>query len=429
MGKLLEQYLAASLPALQAIVADEPQPKPALPPGVEGIAQSGGATTFPMAEAPPMPMQPIGPGGQPTGPMASMPPAAAATPSFDTPPTPTGAPKPAMPPADAQPQQDRSGEFEKGPDSFAGMAEEADEKDIEKTADAMEASGVDIDAEHAKIVGDTGEGKGKGLSRNEKALILMEFGLSLMASSGSGEGTFAGDLGKAGGAALTGHMGRKAAKKKALTEAEDRKLERELKQAQIDKATRPETVVKTDQQGNMIIVDEQTGESKPVLMDGKPVTAGDADKLDFEVKKEAFKQAYKSTVKDPEELNRRAVAFANSVRQVAFPELARQDQAKAIIKELNEGKNSSQKFNIDGVEKRWKHMTYAEKTAEARKLVDMAMAAAATGVTSSDGAEASFGLSDEQVKGLEPNTKYKLSNDTWVAKRNGKLVEVDPPAQ
>lgn len=422
MGRLLEEYLANNVPQLQDIVSGKPQP--------------GGATTFPMAEAPPMPMQPIGPGGQPTGPMGAMPPpgaidpAAAATPSFDAPPTPTGAPKPAMPPADAQPQQDRSGEFEKGPDSFAGMAEEADDKDIEKAADAMVEAGVDIDAEHAKLVGDTGEGKGKGLSRNEKALILMEFGLSLMASSGSGEGTFASDLGQAGGAALTGHMGRKAAKKKALTEAEDRKLERELKQAQIDKATRPETVVKTDQQGNMIIVDEQTGESKPVLMDGKPVTAGDADKLDFEVKKEAFKQAYKTTVKDPEELNRRAVAFANSVRQVAFPELARQDQAKAIIKELNEGKNSSQKFNVDGVEKRWKHMTYAEKTAEARKLVDMAMAAAASpDLTSSDGAEASFGLSDEQVKGLEPNTKYKLSNDTWVAKRNGKLVEVDPPSQ
>lgn len=419
MGRLLEEYLANNVPQLQDIV--------------QGTKQPEGATTFPLPQEQPMPMQPIGPGGQPTAPMGVMPPpgainpAAAATPSFDA--GATGAPKPAMPPVDAPPQQDRSGEFEKGPDSFAGMAEEADDEDIENAANSMEEAGVDINAEHAKIVGDTGEGKGKGLSRNEKALILMEFGLSLMASSGTGEGTFASDIGQAGGAALTGHMGRKAAKQKALTEAEDRKLERELKQAQIKKAQRPETVVKTDQQGNMIIVDEQTGDSKPVLMDGEPVTAGDADKLDFEVKREAFKAAYGADIKDPKELEQRAVAFANSVRQVAFPELARQDQAKAIIKELNEGKNASQKFIVNGEEKRWKNMTYAEKTKTATQMVDMAMAAAAGGVTSSDGAEASFGLSDEQVKGLEPNTKYKLSNDTWVAKRNGKLVEVDPPAQ
>jgi len=419
MGRMLEEYLANNVPQLQDIVSGKPQP--------------GGATTFPLPQDQPMPMQPIGPGGQPTAPMGAMPPpgavspAAAATPTFNTPQT--GAPKPAMPPVDAQPQEDKSAEFEDGPNSFAAMAKEAPEEDKEKAVKVMEDQGVDIEAEHAKIVGDTGEGKGKGLSKQEKALILMEFGLNLMASSGTGQGTWASDIGQAGGAALAGHMGRKTAKQKQLIEAEDRKLERQLKQAKIDKATRPETSIETDNAGNMIIVDQQSGKSKPVLMDGKPVTAGDQDKLDFEVKREAFKAAYGSEIKNPEELERRAVAFANSVRQVAFPKLARQDQAKAIIKELNEGKNASQKFIVNGEEKRWKNMTYAEKTKTATQMVDMAMAAAEGGVTSSDGAGANFGLNDEQVQGLEPNTKYKLSNDTWVAKRNGKLVEVDPPAQ
>jgi hypothetical protein len=431
MGRLLEEYIAANVPALENIVRG-------------GIPQPEGATTFPGPQEPEAALQgqPIGPGGAPTGPMAALPgpggiaPGAAATPTFD--PAAGAPPQPAMPPAEGQAQQDRSGEFEATPDSFAGMSENADPEDIDKATKAMEEGGVDIDEEYAKVTGSEkeeseddpkGTSKGEGLTRQEKALILMEFGLNLMASSGTGEGTIAGDIGQAGATALTGHMGRKAAQKKQLAEAEEQKLERELKRAQIKKAGKAATSIKTDQAGNMIIVNEDTGESKPVMMDGKPVVAGDKDKLDFEVKRAAFKAAYGSTIKDAEELERRAVAFANSVRQVAFPQLARQDAAKAILKELNEGKNASQKFVVNGVQKRWKNMTYEEKTKTARELVDMAMEAASTGVTSSDGAGANFGLSDEQVKGMETKTKYQLTSGKWVKKENGKLVEVDPPAQ
>ena len=442
MGRLIEAYIAAAVPALQDIVRG-------------GIEQPEGATTFPMPPGEPQPQgQPIGPGGAPTGPMAALPgpggidPGAVATPTFDMAAGPgginpaAGGQQPAIPPVEAQQQPDRSGEFEPTENSFAGMSENAPPEDINKATAALEKTLNDkdssIDEEHAKVTGgeveeseDDPEGtsKGEGLTRQEKALILMEFGLNLMASSGTGEGTLAGDIGQAGGAALGGHIGRKQAQKKQLVEAEDRKLARELKRAQITKAGKAATSIKTDQSGNMIIVNEDTGESKPVLMDGKPVVAGDKDKLDFEVKRAAFKAAYGSTIEDSEELERRAVAFANSVRQVAFPQLARQDAAKAIIKELNEGRNASQKFVVDGVQKRWKTMTYAEKTAEARKLVDMAMDAAAVGVESSDGAGANFGLSDEQVKNLESGTKYKLTSGAWVSKRNGKLVEVEPPGK
>jgi len=452
MGKLLESYLATALPHLQAIVADEePPPTPALQPGVEGIAQPEGATTFPMGpEPPPMQAQAIGPGGEPTGPMATMAgPGAAAqgappTPSFD-PATQAPGPTPTMPPAEGAEQQDRSGEFEAGPDSFAGMAqthaEEQDPKDIDNAMKSMQDNGVDIDAKHAEVTGtpeyegeDDPKGKkqGKGdpekLTRQEKALILMEFGLSLMASSGTGTGTFASDIGQAGGAALAGHMGRKQAKTEQLAKAEEREQKRRLTEAQISKAERKDTSMSTDEAGNRIIVDKQSGESIPVLMDGKPVGADDSDKLDFQLQVEAFEGAYRDQIKDPKELHRRAVAFAKGVRQVAFPQLARQDAAKAIVKELNEGKNASQKFIVDGKEKRWKNMSFDEKTQTARKLVDMYMSAAEAGVTSTDdGGEANFGLSDEQVQKLEANTKYELTDGTWVAKRNGKLVEVDAP--
>lgn len=432
MGRLLEEYIASNVPALEDIVRG-------------GIQQPEGATTFPGPQPPAAALQgqAIGPGGAPMGPMASMPPPGAgginpqavATPTFDAT---GGAPQPAIPPVEAQQQPDRSGEFEAGPDSFAGMSNEADPEDIANATKAMEEGGVDIDAEYAKVTGSEpeesaddpeGKTKGEGLTKQEKALILMEFGLNLMAQSGTGEGTLAGDLGKAGGAALTGHMGRKAAQAKQLAAAEDKKLDRELKRAQIKKAGQVDAQLSTDGSGNRILINKQTGESTPVLMDGKPVGADDSDKLDFQLQVEAFEGAYKDQIKDPKELHRRAIAFAKGVKQIAFPELARADAAKAIVKELNEGKNSSQKFFVDGKEKRWKNMTHAEKTTEARRLVDMQMAAAKAGVSSPTDGEDNYGLDDEQVKGMEPNTKYKLSNDKWVAKRNGKLVEVDPPAQ
>ena len=150
MGQLLETYLAASLPALQAIVDEDEPPKPSLPPGVEGIAQPEGATTFPMGpEGDPLQGQPIDASGQPTAPMGAMPPlGAGAAPSFGGEPAP-GGPVPSMPPAaGAEPEQDRSGEFEKGPDSFMGMADEQDPEDIDAAVKTMESQGIDIDQQH-----------------------------------------------------------------------------------------------------------------------------------------------------------------------------------------------------------------------------------------------------------------------------------------
>ena len=62
MGKLLDEYLAQNVPALQSIVSGgQPQPE--------------GATTFPLPQEPALRGQPIGPGGQPIGPEANVAPA------------------------------------------------------------------------------------------------------------------------------------------------------------------------------------------------------------------------------------------------------------------------------------------------------------------------------------------------------------------
>lgn len=425
MGKLLEAYLAQNVPQLQQIVqGGRPQPE--------------GATTFPMGPPPGVPTGPAGPMPAATGPLPpgsdpmQAPPGlqTAPVPSFDQP------PQSVMPPAQAQPQQDRSGEFEKGPHSFMGMADKASKKDIKNAVNAMEEAGVNIDEAYAQITGGgqapaTG-GKGKkkgGLSREEKGMILMEFGLSLMAQSGTGEGTFGGSVGIAASQAYYGHKGRKASAAQAQVEAEEREQQKRLTEAQIKKAERAETSIEEDGDGNLVIVNKQTGETTPVLMDGKPVQKGTADdkKLDFEVKKEAFKAAYGSQIKDAEELERRAVAFANSVREIAFPKLARQDAARQIMRELNKGDNSSQKFypkdHPQGI--RWKNMSHEQKVEIASEMVDLSMEAAAGGVTTAPAKENNFGLSKKDIDGMEPGKDYKTSDGKWVTKRDGKLVEVD----
>ena len=451
MGKLLDEYLAASLPALQAIVADEEPPQPSMPPGVEGIAQPEGATTFPMGpEAGPMQGQPIGPGGQPTAPMGAMPPPGAGmAPSFGGAPAPggpgaampPGGPEPAMPPAaGAEPEQDRSGEFEKGPDSFMGMADEQDPKDIDAAVKTMESQGIDIDQQHADLTGTEayeseddpkGEKAGKGdekkMTRQEKGLILMEFGLSLMASSGSGTGTIGGDIGQAGGAALSGHMGRKAARQKTLDEAEDKRLERDLKQAQIDKAKRQPSTVKTDKDGNYIRI--IGGEATPILTPGgERVSADNAEKFNTDVDRQAYEELECEGLSGSElkSCKRRALAYAKGGgAKVAFPELERADQTDKVMKNLEDPDKKSAKYHIPstGETKRWKDMTPVQQDEVATGFVDRRMRIWEGGTkdkapTAGRGIE---GLSAEDVARMKPGKIYTLSDD-----RKAKLVNGVP---
>jgi hypothetical protein len=416
MGQLLQQYLAASLPALRAIVDEQP-PQPSMP---RGIRQPEGATTFPMGpEAGPMQGQPIGPGGQPTAPIGAMPPpggglnpaAAAPAPSFDT-----GQPQPAIPPVEPKVQPKGGTEFEKGPNSFSGMSEDADPKDINNAVNALEESGVNIDEAYSKVTGNpmeqseddpTGKKKNKDkkgkLTRQEKGLILMEFGLSLMAQSGTGQGTLGGDIGIAGTTALRGHMGRKEAQQKTLAEAEDKRLERELKKAQISKAQQKDTMIGVGPDGNQVLIDKQSGQMIPILMDGKPVPADQAAKLDFEIKQQAFINAFDSQIEDKSELKRRAAAFAAGVHGIAFPELARQDAALMMRKELE--KKPKQKWPVGGgKEVKWEDLTPKQKSQITHEIVDGAYEAAATGVSSDSGADPTgilAGLSQEQRAGLK----------------------------
>ena len=440
MGKLLEQYLAASLPALQAIVADEPQPQPSMPPGVEGIAQPQGATTFPMGpEEGPMQGQPITPGGQPAAPMGAMPPPGGGmAPSFGG----AQAPEPSMPPAEGiQGQAAKSQDFEEGENSFMAMAKKAPKDKINAAIDEQEkATGIPVDEQYAQLtktepyesedkpdaeIKPKGKGKEAKLTRQEKGLILLEFGLSLMAQSGTGEGTALGDIGMAGSAALGGHMERKAAREKKLAEAEDKKLERDLKRAQIAKAQKAKTTIKAVG-GKLVIVNEDTGQAEPVLMDGQPVDAENVDKYASEVDREAYETVVCEglTGSEMKACKRRALAYSKGgAAKVAFPELELADQRENVMDLLQDPDNRSAKYPVasaGGRHIRWKDMTEGQRMEVRDALVEQRTKEPNV-TTKPAGGGGVEGLSAEDVAKMKPGKIYTLNDG-----REVKLVDGVP---
>ena len=439
MGRLLEEYIANSVPQLQDIVSG-------------GTQQPEGARTFPLPEDQPIQGQPIGPGGAPTAPVAALPgpgginPQAAATPTF------AGAqePQPAIPPVTPQAQQDRSGEFEATPDSFAGMSANADPEDINKATQALEktlqAKDSSIDQEHAKITGGEEEESdddpkgtytGEGLTRQDKALILMEFGLNLMASSGTGEGTLAGDIGQAGGAALAGHVGRKQAAKQAEIDRMEREQKSRLTEAQIKKAERvptPTATIKTDKDGNYISISE--GVSTQILdVSGAPVSAANVEKFNSEVDRQAYEELICEGMSGSElkSCKRRALAYGKGGgAKIAFPELERASQTKDVMNNLEHPDRKSAKYPVAsaGRTMRWKDMSPDQQDEVARGFVDRRMRiweepkakAKTPGVTAS---EIMAGLSPEDRASLKPGIGYTLENGTKFEMVDGEIQIIE----
>ena len=454
MGRLIEAYIAAAVPALQDIVSG-------------GIEQPEGATTFPLPPDEQQQGQPIGPGGAPTGPMAALPgpgginPAAAATPTFDMAAGPGGinpaaGPQPAMPPVEAQQQPDRSGEFEPTPDSFAGMSENASPEDIDNATKAIEKAlndkGSSIDEEHAKVTGSEngengemgppapskddpkGTSKGEGLTRQEKALILMEFGLNLMASSGTGEGTLAGDIGQAGGAALGGHIGRRQASKQAEIDRMEREQKRRLTEAQIKKAETPTATIKTDKDGNFISI--AGGVSTPILdAGGAPVSAANVEKFNSEVDRQAYEdlECVDLSGKALKSCKRRALAYGKGGgAKVAFPELERASQIKDVMNNLEDPDRKSAKYHVPstGQTKRWKDMTPGQQDEVARGFVDRRMriwenAGEAKAPAAKDPKAILAGLSQEDRDSLKPGIAYTLEDGTKFKMVDGELQIIE----
>jgi len=427
MGRLLDQYIQENMTELETIVLGSPQR------GGPGMRQPGGTgETFPVPQQAPISRgYPIDAAGKPT---AAFP--MEATPAPDVAPGPGQTPTPAFD-APTQPQPQAQPNMDRGPDSFMGMAENASEKDIDNALKALEKAGVNIDEKYAEVAGSPGE----GMSRREKGLVLMEFGLNLMAQSGTGEGTLGSDIGMAGMAAMRGHQGRQAGRAQAAAATEDRALERRKTEAEIARAERPDIRLETDASGNLVRINMQTGEAMPVTLDGKPVSnEGERNKFATEVDRAAYEAEFCTGLSGNEmkSCRRRALAYAKGVREVAFPETLRADQTDRVMRQLEDPDNSAMKFEVNGELKRWKAMTPDEQTQVANRLVNRRIEVInAGGVSTADKqgrptmtAESLFSsLSSEQQSQMKPGRIYtyrdKEGNEYRVKLVDGKPVMAD----
>jgi len=410
MGQLLQKYIESNVPALENIVLGQPQKR--------------GAGTFPGGEREPLsPITPVGPGGQPTGsPEAAFgpqpQPGPAPAPSFDT----SGQPPEvqAFPPEQKPP--DMGGE-----NSFSELAKKHDETDINAAIDAVEGQGVKLDDAYQKATGSPPE---KGMSRKEKGLILLEFGLNLMAQSGTGEGTLGGDIGLAGTAALKGHVGRETLDVERKRQAQIDALERRRKEAQIKRSEAAQTVVKTDADGNLMVINKDTQQATPVLMDGEPVKGDQTEMFATQVDRLAYEGEFCEGLSGnaASACRKRALAYAKGVREVAFPQVLRADQTDRVMKWLEDPDNASAKYMINGVPTRWKNMNPDQQTEVASNLVDRRIAVINSGNVTSNRKKSekvqTFGLPQSEIDTMKPGKIYTLSDGKKVRKRDGKLEEV-----
>ena len=456
MGKLLDSYLQQYGNQL-TILAD---PQPAGPP----IQQPSGATTFglPQQPRPGAPMSFMAPGPVAQGPISRgvpgatpgiAPPSVLApeqgmmkrTPLTRTLPEEAGPPSELAGPPALAPEEEKKG-GSKGMD-FQQVMEDADDEEIEAAIGAMEESGVDLDRAYAQATGRTPHPE---MSRKEKGALLMEFGLRLLAHSDTGYGDTLGDIGRAGletmggmyqRRAAEGETARKIAKERRLTAREEReqrssRLRDALTRAQTRKAERENLKIETSADGNLMIVNVDTGTAKTVTdKEGKPVKADPSTQSLFasQVEKATYEGEFCAglTGSELKACKQRATAYAKGVREIAFPGVLRADVTDRVMKNLEHPDNRSRKYPVGPNRdlKRWKDMTFEEQEEVGNRLVDRQVSiiqqASGMQTTSPPAAgDKQFGLSSEQVASIPEGKTATLSNGKKVKKQGGKLVEV-----
>lgn len=168
--------------------------------------------------------------------------------------------------------------------TFQGLFKDGTKAEKDRIVKDLESSGVDIDAKAEEAAQQDPEtaskygAKGptaKGLSKQEKAGLLMEFGLRMMQASGQGE-SFAGAVGQAGLGTMGTHKAQQAAKTKAAQDAAAAKQEQQNKarelasretQAQASK-TQAEAAIKRAGAGVNELIKGEQGNAIAVMDDG-----------------------------------------------------------------------------------------------------------------------------------------------------------------
>lgn len=459
MGARLDQYLSSFGQALSQLGASQQQQPPTSPtrgrrgqgPTSRGQPTAAGAQTFPTE----------GPGAQPGTPLE------VSEPTFTEPQAPTGgrrgrnaaggntfeptvveaAPAPAFDqgPAPAQvsteglpPQGSMAAEDVKTPeDLFAA----ADEEDIRKGVDVLEqqleSEGSSVDEAYQKV---TGEPPDTRLTREEKGQLLMEFGLGILAQNPmEGEGLAA--IGASGLSTMQSARAMKEAKRTAPAEERKAQLEMDLTEAQISAANRQGKEITTNDAGNMIIVDTNTGNTIEVTdSDGNPVTGGVEDQRRFE--KEVARDMYRAvrcTGLDGEALKTcetAALAYASGGpgTTLAFPEIMDRENTEAALRVLldEDAQYTRHLIPSTGEEKTIRDMNSRERAEVVREYAQM------WGVDPEQAegeADAPIGWDHPNVRiegftsadyaQIPPGQKYPHPDGGFVVNRDGTMIRLD----
>lgn len=413
------------------------------PAGVEGVPGAGG----PAAEQPLLPFdqeQPVelptfgAPEEQvtqptpPTGPPEGLPPGTEGTVPAAEPGEPRGRGK-----GGAQVEEGgevlRPDQVETPEDLMAAATNEEIDKGIDVVEQQLEESGSSIDEAYGKVTGGPPDTR---LSRREKGQLLMEFGLRMLAYSGQ-EGAEFEAIGRAGIETMGSARAMKEAKRRQPIEEQREQLEMDLTRAQIDAAKRTKKEVTQDADGNMIIVDVETGKQIKVTdSDGNPVAAGAKDQRRFE--KEVAREMYRAvrcTGMSGEELKTcevAALAYASggAGTVLAFPEIMDRENTTAALKVLLDEDAQYTKHTIPstGEQKTIAQMTgeeRAEVVAEYAKMwgvePNQPRGTAAEGPT---GWEA-VGMSQEEAGQLAEGQRVKHPDGGWVWNDGGNLVRLN----
>lgn len=283
MGQILDQWLAKNAPQLEAMSGMPPSFDPAItgaPGGIPptGFGQPPGGPQ--MQPGFPMPSGPsVGPGGAGGFPAPGGGPAPAFAPQ-----TPVAVPVDVQAPAKPAPTEAPRPKKKGDANGFSDLYKDADPKQIDKAIEVMEqTSGASVEELYQK---QTGNPPPQGAGKREIGEFLFEFGLNLL-SSPAGQSS-AESVGRSATAAVASRRGREEKAAAGRAAAEDRRigrldkkfdrevtmekldLERQKVQADLNRSTGTfENYIGDD--GYMYTYNEQTGEGRRVMVNGKPV--------------------------------------------------------------------------------------------------------------------------------------------------------------